>query len=255
MTKSLFDLSGRLALVTGSSRGLGFVLARGLAEAGAELVLNGRDRTRLDAAAAELGDAGLTACGYAFDVTDSEQIARSVEAIEKDRGPIEVLVNNAGITQRAPLAEMDEATWRSVIDVNLTSAFLVCRQVVPRMIARGRGKVINICSIMSEITRPTIANYTASKGGLKMLTRSMAVEWAGRGIQANAIGPGYFLTDMTRPLAEDVEFDAWLKGRTPAGRWGRPEELIGAAVFLASGASSFVNGQVLYVDGGMLASL
>jgi gluconate 5-dehydrogenase len=251
----LFDLSGRIALVTGSSQGLGLAVARGLAQAGAALVLNGRDERKLAAAAEALRAEGARVHAAAFDVTDGAAGAAAVARAEETFGPIDILVNNAGIQQRAPLAEMTEAQWRAVIDTNLTSAFLVARAVAPRMIARGRGKIINICSVMSEVSRPTIANYAAAKGGLKMLTRAMAVEWARHGLQANAIGPGYFVTELNQALVANPEFNRWICGRTPAGRWGQPSELAGAAVFLASPASDFVNGQVLYVDGGLLASL
>jgi gluconate 5-dehydrogenase len=255
MSGNLFDLTGRVALVTGSSRGLGLVMARGLGEAGAAVVLNGRDEGNLARAASDLAAQGLKVHGRAFDVTDASSVERGVAAVERDAGPIDILVNNVGIQRRAPLETMDESAWREVIDVNLTSAFLVTRRAVRGMIERQRGKIINICSLMSEIGRPTTANYAAAKGGLKMLTRAMAVEWARHNIQANAIGPGYFLTEMTQPLAADPKFDAWIRSRTPAGRWGRPEELVGAAVFLASSASDFVNGQIIYVDGGVLAAL
>ena len=255
MTTSLFDLTDKVALVTGASRGLGLALARGLGQAGARLALNARDEQRLEKTRAALCDEGLTAEAFAFDVTNADRIARGVRAAEEKLGPIEILVNNAGITRRAPLEEMAESDWRAVMDTNVTAAFLVAREVAPGMIARTRGKIINICSVMSEISRPTISPYCASKGALKMLTRSMAVEWAQHNIQANAIGPGYFETDMTRPLIEDPKFDAWVRARAPAGRWGQPEELVGTAVFLASDASSFVNGQVIYVDGGMLSAL
>lgn len=254
-THSLFDLSGRTALVTGSSRGLGLALARGLSGAGAAIVLNGRDEGRLAAAADELRSGGARVTLAAFDVTDGAACAGAVDGIEREFGPIDVLVNNAGIHQRAPLAEMTEQQWRAVIDTNLTSAFLVARAVAPRMLARKAGKIINICSVMSEVSRPTIANYAAAKGGLKMLTRAMAVEWARHGIQANAIAPGYFVTELNRPLIENPQFNAWVCQRTPAGRWGQPEELVGAAIFLASRASDFVNGQILAVDGGVLAGL
>ena len=252
---ALFDLSGRVALVTGSSQGLGYALARGLAEAGAWVVLNGRDAAKLEQAAAALRGEGCSVATAVFDVTDSAAVAAAVARIEDEQGPVDILVNNAGIHRRAPLAEMSEADWRAVIDLNLTGAFLVARAVVPTMLARGRGKIINICSVMSELARPTVGNYTAAKGGLKMLTRSMAVEWAKRGIQANAIAPGYLLTEMTATLAANPEFNQWICGRTPAGRWGRPEELIGAAVFLASSASDYVNGQMLAVDGGLMAAI
>ncbi len=175
--------------------------------------------------------------------------------IEAEFAPVDILVNNAGIQRRAPLLELTEAQWREVIDTHLTSAFLVARAVVPRMIARGRGKIINICSVMSEVARPTTGNYAAAKGGLKMLTRAMAVEWAKHGVQANGIAPGYFETELTAPLVANPEFNRWICGRTPAGRWGRPEELAGTAVFLASAASDFVNGQIIVVDGGLLAGL
>ncbi|RMH61732.1 MAG: SDR family oxidoreductase [Bacteroidetes bacterium] len=255
MSTELFDLTGRRALVTGSSQGLGRVLARGLARAGAAVVLNGRHTDRLERTAAELSAEGLTVACRAFDVTDEAGVAAGIAAIEAEHGPIDILVNNAGIQRRAPLAEMSRADWQAVLDTNLSSAFLVARAVVPGMIERQHGKIINICSLMSEVGRPTTGNYAAAKGGLKMLTRAMAVEWGPHNIQVNGIGPGYFATEMTRPLVEDPDFNAWICARTPARRWGRPEELIGAAVFLASAASSFVNGQVLYVDGGVLAAL
>ena len=245
----LFDLSGRTALVTGSSQGIGLALARGLAEAGAAVVLNGRDAAKLDAAAA-----GLRAAVPGARVT-TVAIETAVARIEAEFAPIEVLFNNAGIHRRSPLAEMSEAQWREVLDTNLTSTFLVARAVAPRMIARGAGKIINTCSVMSEVSRPTIANYAAAKGGLKMLTRAMAVEWAKHGLQCNGIGPGYIVTELNRALVENAEFNKWICGRTPAGRWGQPEELVGAAVFLASKASNFVNGQILYVDGGLLAAI
>ena len=251
----MFDLTGRTALVTGSSQGLGLALARGLAQAGAAVVLNGRDEAKLARAAAELGSEGARVATAAFDVTDGAACQRAVERVEREFSPIDILINNAGIQRRAPLAEMTEEQWRAVIDSNLTSAFLVARAVVPGMMARRAGKIINICSVMAEVSRPTIGNYAASKGGLKMLTRAMAVEWARHGIQANGISPGYFVTELNRSLVENVEFNQWICGRTPAGRWGQPHELAGAAVFLASPASNFVNGQILGVDGGLLAAL
>jgi gluconate 5-dehydrogenase len=252
---SPFDLAGFTALVTGSSQGIGLALARGLAAAGAALVLNGRDETKLAAAAESLRGEGISAATAAFDVTDGEGIAAAVTRIEREVGPIDVLVNNAGIQRRAPLLDMTEAQWREVLETDLTSAFLVARAVAPRMIARQRGKIINVCSLMSEVARPTIGNYAAAKGGLKMLTRSMAVEWAKHNLQINGIGPGYIDTELTRPLVENAEFNRWICGRTPAGRWGRPEDLVGAAVFLAAPASDFVNGQIIYVDGGLLAAI
>ena len=255
MSTELFDLSGRVALVTGSYRGLGLAIARGLAEAGAAVVLNGRNADKLDRAVAQLRSEGIAAHGFAFDVRDADQIAVGVKTIARDVGPIDVLVNNAGVNLRGPLAEIDPGAWDEVIATNLTGVFLTSRTVAEGMIARTRGKIINICSLMSEVGRASIGPYAASKGGVKMLTRAMAVEWAPHNIQVNGIGPGYFLTDMTRPLADDPKFDAWLRRRTPAGRWGRPEDLVGAAVFLSSRASDFVNGQILYVDGGLLAAI
>lgn len=255
MRTALFDLTERVILVTGSSQGLGYTLARGLAQAGATVILNGRSPARLDEAVAGLREAGLDARGYAFDVTDGSAVASAIARIEREVGPIDVLVNNAGIQRRAPLEQFDTAVWREVLDTNLTAPFLVGQQVARGMIARGAGKIINICSLMSEVGRPTIAPYATAKGGLKMLTRAMATEWAQYNIQVNGIGPGYFKTEMNRALFEDEQFDAWITARTPARRWGEPEELIGPAVFLASEASSFVNGQIIYVDGGILASL
>jgi len=188
-------------------------------------------------------------------VTDGAAIASEVERIEREVAPIDILVNNAGIHRRAPLAEMTEQQWREVLDTNLTSAFLVTRQIAPRMIARNAGKIINTCSVMSEVCRSSTGNYAAAKGGLKMLTRAMATEWAKHNVQVNGIGPGFFATDMTKVLMDNPEFNQWICARTPAGRWGRPEELVGAAVFLASPASAFVNGQIIYVDGGLLAAI
>ena len=255
MTASLFDLSGKTALITGSSRGLGNQIARGLGRAGAALIVNGKNTETLQAAVHALREEGISAVPLQMDVLDENQIGKQIPALEKTVGPIDILVNNAGIQQRGPLEEFDRATWQKVLDTNLTSAFLVSRQVVKAMISRNAGKIINICSLMSEVGRRTTGPYTASKGGLKMLTKAMAAEWGSYNIQANGIGPGYFLTEMTQPLADDPEFDGWVKQRTPARRWGLPEELIGTAVYLASPASDFVNGQVIYVDGGILASL
>jgi gluconate 5-dehydrogenase len=253
--KSLFDLTGRTALVTGSSQGIGFALARGLAQAGAAIVLNGRDKAKLVRAGAELSGTGARVGTAAFDVTNGAATLAGIEQIEAEFGPIDILVNNAGILKRAPLLELTEEQWKQVLDTDLTSAFLLARAVAPRMIARGSGKVINICSLMSEVGRPTTGGYAAAKGGLKMLTRAMATEWAKHNLQINGIGPGYMLTELTKPLADNPEFSRWLLARTPAGRWGLPEELVGAAVFLSSRASDFVNGQIIYVDGGILAAL
>ncbi len=252
---SLFSLSGKNALVTGSSRGLGFVLARGLGQAGARVVLNGRDEAVLASAAEKLRSEGLDVAVSAFDVTDSAQVEEGIARIETEVGPVEILVNNAGIQRRKPLEDFPEEDFREVLETNLTSAFLVSKRVARRMIGRKSGKIVNICSLQSEVGRPSITPYAASKGALKMLTRGMAVEWAKHGIQVNAIGPGYFKTEMTRALVEDPDFDRWIRGRTPAGRWGDPEELVGLLVYLCSPASSFVNGQIVYVDGGLLAGI
>jgi gluconate 5-dehydrogenase len=243
----LFDLSGRTALVTGSTRGLGLALARGLAGAGARVAINGRTQESCEAAAAGLDGAFAAP----FDVTDEAAVAAGVAAI----GEIDILVNNAGIQVRGSLETFSLEDWQRVVDVNLTSAFLVSRAVVPGMIDRGRGKIVNTCSVTSEVGRETIGPYTASKGGLKQLTRAMCADWARHGIQANGIGPGYFRTEINTVLQEDPAFDAWLRARVPAGRWAEPSELEGAVVFLASAASDFVNGQIIYVDGGMLAVL
>lgn len=252
---NLFDVSGRVALVTGSSKGLGFMLARGLAAAGARVVMNGRNEAALAEAVARLEAEGFDVRGYAFDVTEGPAIEAAVELIERDAGPIDILVNCAGIQNRRALEDFPDDDFRALLESNLTSAFLVAKRVAKRMIPRKRGKIINICSMQSELGRPTIAPYAASKGGLKMLTKGMAVEWAKHGIQANGLGPGYFKTEMTKALVADEAFNKWICGRTPAGRWGDPEELIGSLLFLSSEASSFVNGQIIYVDGGILASI
>jgi gluconate 5-dehydrogenase len=242
----LFDLTGRTALVTGSTRGLGLALARALADAGARVAVNGRSAEAAEAVAAELG--GVAA---AFDVTDEDAVAAGVARL----GRVDVLFNNAGIQLRRSLEQISLEEWRRVLDHNVTSAFLVARAVVPQMIERGAGKIVNTCSVTSEVGRQTIGPYTASKGALKQLTRAMCADWARHGIQANGIGPGYFLTEMNADLQADPVFDEWLRARVPAGRWGDPSELGGAAVFLASAASDYVNGQILYVDGGLLAVL
>jgi gluconate 5-dehydrogenase len=255
MGTDLFDLTGRVALITGSARGIGFAVARELGRAGAAVVLNGRDGARLAEAAARLAAEGIRAHTSLFDVRDAAGVTAQVAAVEAGVGPVHILVNNAGIQRRVPLEQCDAATWQEVVDTNLTSVFTVTRAVVPGMIARRAGKIINICSLMSELARPTVGPYTAAKGGVRQLTKTMAVEWGQHNIQANGIGPGYIATEMNRPLLDDARFDAWVRGRTPAGRWGEPAEVAGAAVFLASRASDFVNGQILYVDGGILAAL
>lgn len=255
MPAKLFDLAGQTALVTGSSRGLGRAMAEGLAAAGAAVVLNGADPGRLATAAGELRGAGWTVHEAPFDVTNEAAVATAFERLDGQGIAVDILVNNAGIQLRRPMVDLATEDWRRVIETNLTSAFVVGREAARRMIGRGRGKIVNIGSLASELARATIAPYTVAKGGIKMLTRAMAAEWAQHGIQANAIGPGYMLTDMNQALVDDPAFDAWVKSRTPARRWGRPEELVGAAVFLSSRASDYVNGQIIYVDGGMLAVL
>jgi gluconate 5-dehydrogenase len=252
----LFDLTGKTALVTGSSGGLGLAMARGLAEAGAGIVLNGRDRPKLAAAAEALTAAGHRVSVSAFDVADEAAVVAAFAVLDAAQVAIDILVNNAGIQFRKPMLDLAAEDWRRVLETNLTSAFLVGREAARRMIDRKtRGKIINIGSLTSEVARATVAPYTAAKGGIKLLTRSMAAEWARHDIQANAIGPGYIVTEMNKALVEDASFDVWVKTRAPAGRWGRPDDLIGAAVFLASPASAYVNGQIIYVDGGMLAVL
>ncbi|MGA7213572.1 MAG: SDR family oxidoreductase [Terrimicrobiaceae bacterium] len=254
MKKSLFDLAARRILITGSNGGLGFELARGLAGHGARVVLNGRNPQKLEQAVEKLRAEGLTAEGSAFDVTDEAGICRAVADLEAS-GPIDCLVNNAGIQRRVRLDELECATWHEVLNTNLTSAMLVSREVAKRMIPRKAGKIVNICSLMSDVGRITTGPYTAAKGGLKMLTKAMCADWAQFNIQVNAVGPGYFITEMTQVLADNPEFDAWVKDRTPSKRWGYPAELAGATVFFCSEASSFINGQIIYVDGGMISVL
>ncbi len=255
MSISLFDLSGKTALVTGSSRGLGRAIAEGFARAGARLVINGTDPERTKTAAAEFRAAGHQAEASAFDVTDETAVIAAFERLDADGIAIDILVNNAGIQHRKPLVEFTSAEWNKVIATNLTSAFIIGREAAKRMITRQRGKIINIGSLASELARPTVGPYTAAKGGIRNLTRAMAVEWAQHGIQANAIGPGYMLTDMNQALVSNPDFNNWLMSRIPSKRWGRPDELVGAAIFLASEASTYVNGQTIYVDGGMLAAM
>jgi gluconate 5-dehydrogenase len=253
----LFDLTGRTALVTGSSRGIGNALARALADAGATVVLNGINAERLKAAeaamAADYPPGRIHSC--AFDVTSDAEAARGVAWVEENVGPLEILVNNAGIQHRVPMLELDVADWERVISTDLTSAFLVGREAARHMIPRGHGKIINICSLQSEAARAGIAAYSATKGALKMLTKGMCADLAGHGIQVNAIGPGYFATELTQALVADEQFSAWVRRRTPAGRWGEVKDLVGPLLFLASPAADFVNGHILYVDGGMLSVL
>jgi gluconate 5-dehydrogenase len=255
MTNPLFDLTGRTALVTGSSRGLGRAMAEGLAAAGARVIINGTDAARVEAAVAEIAAAGHAALAASFDVTSEAAVKEAFAGFDAAGIEIDILVNNAGIQFRKPMLELELADWQRVIDTNLTSAFMIGREAARRMVPRGHGKIINIGSLMSNVARATIAPYTVSKGGIKLLTQAMAAEWAEHGIQANAIGPGYMLTDMNQALVDNPAFDSWVRGRTPSRRWGRPEELVGAVVFLAAPASSYVNGQIIHVDGGMLAVL
>lgn len=251
----LFDLSGKVALVTGSSRGLGYAIAEGLAKAGATIVLNGRNVDRLAETLDVFKGKGYDAHSAAFDVTNMPQIKEAVATLQETVGTIDILVNNAGIQHRQPLEEFDEDQWRNLIDVNVNGLFLTSKAVVPGMIAQQSGKIINIGSLMSELSRQTIAAYTTSKGAVRQLTKAMATEWAVHNIQINAIGPGYFKTDLNEALWSDDAFNSWLEARTPAQRWGDPEELVGVSVFLASKASSFVNGQMFFVDGGVLATI
>jgi gluconate 5-dehydrogenase len=254
MTMKLFNLSGKRALITGSSQGIGFGLARGLAEAGAHVILNGRDAAKLNSAANELRKQGYSISEAAFDVTSENEIASSVEKIEIE-GPIDILFNNAGMQFRTPLEDYPPEKFRELLRVNVESVFLVAQAVARHMIKRKTGKIINICSVQSELGRPSIAPYTATKGAVKMLTKGMCADWAKHNIQINAIGPGYFKTPLNQALVDNPEFSSWLEKRTPAGRWGDVEELMGAAVFLASDASSFINGHILYVDGGITSVL
>ncbi len=254
MTTNLFDLTGRRILVTGSNGGIGHAIARGLAQHGATVILNGRDADKLHRAAENLRADGHTIEESRFDVTNETEVSSAIQQVTA-RAPLDGLVNNAGIQRRISLENVTLETWNEVLTTNLTSAMLVSRAVAPHMIERKTGKIINICSLMSDVGRTTTGPYTAAKGGLKMLTRAMCADWAKHNIQINAIGPGYFATEMTQPLVNDEKFNEWVCNRTPAQRWGTPDELVGAAVFLSSRASNFVNGQIVYVDGGMLAVL
>ena len=257
MTPDLFSLAGKRALVTGATHGLGQAMARGLGRAGATLVVNGHSsQEKIDRAVAHYREAGIEAHGYRFDVTRPDDVADAVERIEAEVGPIDVLVNNAAVIDRVPLLDMTVEAWEKVVKTDLTGVFVMTQPVARRMVERGGGKVINVCSMMSELGRDSVGAYAAAKGGLKMLTRSMATEWGRHNVQTNGIGPGYFATSQTAPLREDGHpFNDWILRRTPAGRWGDPSDLEGAAVFLASAASDFVNGHVLYVDGGILATI
>jgi gluconate 5-dehydrogenase len=256
MASTLFDLTGRTALITGSARGIGLALAQGLGDAGAAVIVNGRQQAAVDEAVAKLASRGIQAHGATFDVADESSVSAAFQRFDDQGLQIDILINNAGIQHRSPMLELDLKDWQRVIDTNLTAAFIVGKEAAQRMVARGRGgKIINIGSLTSEAARATVAPYTVAKGGIKMLSRAMAAEWAKFDIQANSIGPGYILTDMNQALIDNPQFDAWVKASNPAQRWGKPEELVGAAVFLASAASNYVNGQIIYVDGGWLSVL
>ena len=257
--KNIFDLTGKVALVTGASYGIGYAIAKGFANAGAKIVFNDINQELVDKGLASYKADGIDAKGYVCDVTDEAAVNELVAKIEKEVGVIDILVNNAGIIKRIPMCEMSAADFRKVIDVDLNAPFIVSKAVIPSMIKKGHGKIINICSMMSELGRETVSAYAAAKGGLKMLTRNICSEYGEYNIQCNGIGPGYIETPQTAPLREKQPdgsrhpFDQFIVAKTPAARWGKPEELVGPAVFLASDASNFVNGHVLYVDGGILA--
>ena len=255
MTEELFSVKDKIVLITGSTRGLGFSFASGFADAGAVVVFNGRNREAVDNSVNQIRQNGGQAYGSAFDVCNETEVEQGVEFIEKSIGPVHTLINNAGIQRRNNLENLSLEDWKAVIDVNLNSAFIVSRAIIKGMIARKSGKIINITSLMAEGARPTTGNYCAAKGGLKMLTKAMATEWGRYNVQVNAIGPGYFITDLTKHLTEDEKFDAWVKQKVPLGRWGDPSELIGSAIYLSSRASDYINGQTIYVDGGWLAAL
>jgi gluconate 5-dehydrogenase len=256
MSVSLFDLTGKTALVTGATHGLGMAMATGLAKAGARIIVNDVFKDKLDAALEQYKAAGVEAYGYVFDVTDEAAAAENVVRMEKEVGPVDILVNNAGIIKRIPVLEMDLADWQQVINIDLTGPFVMSKVVGKQMVARKAGKIINICSMMSEVGRATVSAYAAAKGGLKMFTKNLATEWAQFNVQVNGIGPGYFATTQTAPIRVDGHpFNEFIISRTPAARWGDPEDLQGAAIFLASKASDFVSGHILYVDGGILATL
>ena len=256
MSTKLFDLTGKNALITGGTHGIGMAIATGLAEAGATIIINDVVRERLDAARDEYAKNGIHIHTYVLDVTDEDAVESTIPVIEEEVGPIDILVNNAGIIMRVPILEMEAKDFRQVLDVDLTGPFIMGKAVARGMVKRGHGKIINMCSMMSELGRNTVSAYAAAKGGLKMLIRNMATEWARFNIQINGIGPGYFATTQTAPIRVDGHpLNEFIINRTPAGRWGNPEDLAGTAVFLASKASDFVNGQIVYVDGGILATI
>lgn len=251
-----FDLSAKIALVTGATHGLGMAMAKALGKAGAILVVNGNTPKKMEAALKIYQSEGFAVHGYLFNVTNESEVKKNIENIEKDIGPISILINNAGMIKRVPALEMEVEEFRKVLDVDLTGPFIMSKQVGKFMVKRKEGKIINICSMMSELGRNTVTAYAAAKGGLKMLTRNLATEWAKHNIQVNGIGPGYFATDQTAPIRVDGHpFHEFIINRTPAGRWGDPDDLGGTAVFLASKASDFINGQIIYVDGGILATI
>ncbi|KAF2330649.1 gluconate 5-dehydrogenase [Flavobacterium daemonense] len=256
MSINLFDLTGKTALITGGVHGLGMAMAKGLGHAGAKIVVNDLSQENIDKAIAEYKADGIEAYGYVFDVTDEAAVIAAINKIEADVAPIDILINNAGIIKRTPIIEMEVKDFAAVINVDLISPFIVSKNVAKGMIKRGGGKIINICSMMSELGRDSVSAYAAAKGGLKMLTKNMATEWAKFNIQTNGIGPGYFATSQTAPIRVDGHpFNEFIISRTPANRWGDPEDLQGAAIFLSSKASDFVNGHILYVDGGILATI
>ncbi|CDF79907.1 2-deoxy-D-gluconate 3-dehydrogenase 5) [Formosa agariphila KMM 3901] len=257
MSVDLFDVKGKIALVTGSTHGLGMAMAKGLGLAGATIVVNGNSsQDKIDSAIAEYEKEGIKAVGYKFNVAKEDEVQAAVSKIEAEVGPIDILINNAGIIKRTPLLEMEVADFKEVVDIDLVSPFIVSKHVVKNMVERKAGKVINICSMMSELGRNSVGAYAAAKGGLKMLTQNMATEWAKYNIQVNGIGPGYFATSQTAPIRVDGHpFNDFIINRTPAAKWGDPNDLAGAAIFLSSKASDFVNGHVVYVDGGILATI
>jgi gluconate 5-dehydrogenase len=253
----LFDIKGKVALITGSTHGLGMSMAMGLGKAGAKLIINGNSsQDKIDQAVKVYKSEGIEAYGYKFNVTDETEVKNAIQKIEKEVGAIDILINNAGIIKRIPLVDMEVSDFKEVIDIDLISPFIVSKHVVKGMINRKQGKIINICSMMSELGRNTVGAYAAAKGGLKMLTKNMATEWAKYNVQVNGIGPGYFATDQTAPIRVDGHpFNEFIINRTPAAKWGDPNDLAGAAIFLSSKASNFVNGHILYVDGGILATI
>ncbi len=257
MSAQLFNIEGKVALVTGSTHGLGMSMAQGLGLAGATVVVNGNSsQQKIDEAVAAYKKQGINAVGYKFDVSNEQEVIAAITKIESEVGPIDILINNAGIIKRTPLLEMEVADFKQVIDIDLVSPFIVSKRVVKGMIARKQGKIINICSMMSQLGRNTVGAYAAAKGGLVMLTKNMATEWACHNVQVNGIGPGYFATEQTAPIRIDGHpFNDFIVNRTPAAKWGNPDDLAGAAIFLSSKASDFVNGHILYVDGGILATI